>query len=170
MHYLNQWLQHDSGYRHTLKFGSTAERLDALRKAAAFYRITRKLPLSGDVGKGLPRFKPLLDVIETVRRGDFSADPVSRIRKVEAAISERYGGRGMLSLTTKVLWLALKRPIIIYDAQARNAIGTRNGDLEGFYSEWRKEFKEHSGEIAGVCKKLEKMGAYSVDAQRATPS
>ncbi|MEO2026701.1 MAG: hypothetical protein ABGZ23_12565 [Fuerstiella sp.] len=72
-------------------------------------------------------------------------------------------------MTTKVLWLALKRPIIIYDSQARMALGTRAGDLEGFYTEWRKAFQTHAARIARVCKKLEKMGAYSVDAKRATP-
>lgn len=170
LHYLNLWFMQDSICCKPFKNGSHDEKLEALQKAAAFYRISRNLPLSGDEAKGLPRFKPLLDVIDTVKRDDFRSDPVAGIHKVEAAISKRYGGKGVLSLTTKVLWLKLKRPVIIYDAQARSAIGTRAGDLKGFYNDWRKEFQRHSHEIARVCAKLEKMGVYSVNGPRATPN
>ena len=169
LHYLNQWISHDSRYCHALKFGSPAEKLVAISDATAFYRITRNLPLSGDVNKGLPRFKPLLDVLEKVRHDDFNSNPASGIRKVEAAIQNHYGTQSKVSLATKVLWLKLKRPIILYDSQARTAIGTRPGDLEGFYKQWKAEFQSLAVEIAGVCRKLETMGSYSVNAKLATP-
>ena len=74
----------------------------------------------------------------------------------------------MLSLTTKVLWLKMKWPIIIYDRQARKEIGTPVGDLEGFYTQWRKGFQLRFGKIATVCRKLGRMGAYSVNERIAT--
>jgi hypothetical protein len=163
------WLLHDCDCCHALKFGTREEKLAALRTAIGQYGIARNLPLSGDEKKGLPRLKPLLDVIETVKHSDFRPDPVPAIRQVSAAISKRYGGRGKLSMTTKVLWLALKRPIIIYDSQARLALGTRAGDLEGFYAEWRRAFQTHAARIAKACEKLGKMGVYSVEDRRATP-
>jgi hypothetical protein len=169
LQYLNRWISQDSQICHALKFGNPKEKLTAINHAVSFYRISRNLPLSGDTGKGLPRCKPLLDVIEKVNRDDFKSDPVSGIRNFESAIQKHYGPRGMASLATKLLWLKLKRPIIIYDSQARAAIGTRSGDLNGFYQQWRIEFNSHASEIARVCRNLETMGPYSVDAKKATP-
>ncbi len=168
LQYLNQWIIHDSRYCDALANGSKSTRLDALKDAAGFYKISRNLPKAGDTEKGLPRYKPLLDVIESVKPADFKKDPVQRIRKVESTISHKYGGRGVLSLTTKVLWLKVKRPIILYDKQARTAIGTKDGDLDGYYTEWREAFELFSGQIATACKKLVRMSKYTADKDLAT--
>lgn len=169
LHYLNQWILRDSGYCEALANGSEDEKLNALYKAAAFYRISRNLPLAADENIGLPRYKPLLDVLDSVRPSDFKANVIQGIREVESAISKKYRDKGVLSLTTKVLWLKLKRPIIIYDARARQAIGTKDRDLHRYYSEWRRAFKRHSEQIVAACGKLVTMSKYTIDEDIATP-
>lgn len=62
LQYLNQWIIRDSRYCDGLANGSESSKLRALVDAAGFYRISRNLPLAADVKKGLPRYKPLLDV------------------------------------------------------------------------------------------------------------
>ncbi|MDA7910042.1 hypothetical protein N9B44_00065 [bacterium] len=169
LHYLNQWIRHDSQCCQAFKFGTTTEKLSALSHAVSFYGISRNLPLRSDTNKGLPRFKPLLNALEQVKPQDFKSNPVAGIRKFESAIQKHYGSASKASLATKVLWLRLKRPIIIYDAQVRIAIGTRPGDLDSFYARWRESFETKNAEISQVCERLEKMGDYSVDHKLATP-
>ena len=169
LQYLNQWIDHDSKYCDALTHGTEEEKLAALGPAANFYRIARNLPCTGDTEKGLPRYKPLLDVIDSVAPDDFADNTVERIYEVETVISEKYGDKNVLSLTTKILWLKIKTPIIIYDQQARVAIGTRDGDLSGYYAHWRKEFANQSDKIRAVCDKLTAMTNYTTDEKLATP-
>ena len=122
LQYLNQWITRDSTYCIVLSRGTEDEKLSMLHDAAVFYRISRNLPRSADVGKGLPRYKPLIDVLDSIKLAAFEADPIQGIREAESAISDMYDGRGVLSLTTKVLWLKLKSPIIIYDRQPMTSI------------------------------------------------
>ena len=170
LQYLNQWMLRDSGYCNALARGSEKEKLDILHDAAAFYRIARNLPRAADIDKGLPRYKPLLAVIDAVKPADFRVNPLQRIHEVESAISRRYCKRSVLSLTTKILWLKVKTPIIIYDAQARRTLGIKAGDLTSYYNAWRKVFQEKSVEISASCAELVTMSKYTVDVDLATTS
>ena len=66
-----------------------------------------------------------------------------------------------MSLTTKFLWLKIKQPILIYDAQARIALETKDGDLAGYYKKWQEKFKIKQYEIEDVCSKLPNMYLYA---------
>lgn len=168
LHYLDMWLRHDRFYHESLNIGTREEKLISIKKAATYYKVARNLPREHDEEIGRARYEPLLEVIDKVSASDFSGDTVKSIRKVHKRISNAYGDRGVLSITTKLLWLKIRHPIIIYDSQARKALNTVDGDLSGFYEAWRTEFEAHSNAIATVCSKLSSVSKYSCDQTIAT--
>lgn len=104
LHYLNQWLTYDINYCQALANGNKNEKLTALKNAGGFYRVARNLPSEYDEKKGLARYEPVLDIIDLLKPIQFENDPVKEIRGIEKRISEKYGDRSVLSLTTKFLW------------------------------------------------------------------
>ncbi|MBI4483883.1 MAG: hypothetical protein HY652_13475 [Acidobacteria bacterium] len=140
------------------------EKLRALAGAATFYRVARTLPKRYDVGKGLRRYEPVRKIIGEQNAADFSGDALlPSIKKVRERISAEYGGREVLSLTTKFLWLRVRSPVIIYDSQVRRAVGTRLGDIDEYYSRWREKFKQYAQEIDAACDSLSSIRDYSID-------
>ncbi len=93
----------------------------------------------------------------------FKNNPVKEILKIEEEISNKYGNRNVLSLTTKFLWIKVKRPILIYDSMARKALRIENGALDAYYKEWYEKFKSNQREIVDVCTKLPDMNKYAVN-------
>jgi len=168
LHYLNQWLTYDMGYCQALANGNKSEKLTALKNAGGFYRVARNLPSEYDEKKGLARYEPVLDIIDPLKPIQFENNPVEEILEIEKSISEKYGNRSVLSLTTKFLWIKIKQPILIYDSQARIAVGTENGVLDAYYEKWREEFKANQREIVEVCSKLPDMNKYTVNQEIGT--
>ena len=156
--YLNLWENHDRN-AHIVLTGnaSEAEKLAVLKKAGTFYRVARNLPTKFDDTR---RYGHVLDILEKIKKEDFEQQPIDTIQLIEKNISEKYGNRGVLSLTTKFLWLKIKHHIIIYDSQARKALGTKNGDLKQFYEKWHNEFKIVENAIKQTCEKLEDLYLY----------
>ena len=168
LHYLNQWLSHDKGYCQVLANGSRSAKLTTLKNAGGFYRIARNLPSEYDEKKGLNRYEPVLDIIDSIKPIQFKNNPVKEILEIERRISKMYGNKSVLSLTTKFLWLKIKHPILIYDSRARIALGTENGILDSFYKKWREEFATFQREIVKACSKLPELNKYSVDQEVGT--
>jgi len=151
-----------------LDIGNKNEKLTKLKKAGIFYRIARNLPSEYDEKQGLKRYQPILDIIDPLSPGDFKSNPVQEIMEIKREISKKYGDRNVLSATTKFLWLKIKQPILIYDSQARSALGTENSDLDAFYAKWREEFKANQGKIVEACSKLQGMNKYAVNQETGT--
>jgi hypothetical protein len=166
LHYLNLWLENDMKYCHALATGDRTKKLNALREAAVAYSVARTLPSELD---GSARYEPILDIIDPLRPTRFEDRPVEEIRKIERQISREYGGRNVLSATTKFLWIKIKQPILIFDSRARNAFGIRNNDgLEEFYGKWRAGFEANQGAIVNACSKLPAINKYAVNQEVAT--
>lgn len=163
LYYLNQWLSYDRGYCLALSGTNQKEKLSALKSAGGFYRVARNVPTAFDEKIGIERYQPVLDIIDNLSIEQFEKDPVEKILEIETEISSRYGDRGVLSLTTKFLWLKFKSPILIYDSQARIAVESKDGDLQSYYENWLAEFENHKEEIQSVCKKLSGLSLYAVD-------
>ncbi|MFT6207079.1 MAG: hypothetical protein ACJA0T_000983 [Colwellia sp.] len=168
LHYLNQWLTYDRNYCLALAGTNREAKLSALKSAGGFYRVARNVPTAFDVGIGMKRFQPVLEILDNLSIDQFEKDPVKKILDIESQISSKYGNRGVLSLTTKFLWLKLKSPILIYDAQARIAVNSTDGDLAGYYKNWAAEFENHEVEIQSVCSKLSNLNLYVTDQSIAT--
>lgn len=168
LHYLNQWLTYDRGYCESLSNGSTEEKLSVLKSAGGFYRVSRNLPSKFDEKKGLARYQPVLDTLDSVCSEQFTNNIVKKILEIEREISAKYGKRIVLSLTTKFLWLKIKKPILIYDSQARIALGSNNGDLLDYYNKWQEGFKHHKKDIEAACYQLSDLHLYAVDQKMGT--
>ena len=169
LHYLDMWLRHDRLYHESLNNGTCEEKLVSIKKAATYYKVARNLPKEHDEDIGRARYEPILKILDKVGAADFSGDVVKSISRVQKKISKAYGDRGVLSITTKLLWLKIRNPIIIYDSQARKALNTEDGDLLGFYEAWRAGYRAHSEDIATVCANLIGVSKYSCDQTIATP-
>lgn len=170
LHYLDMWLRHDRQIHQSMNNGTREEKLISIKEAATHYKVARNLPKKYDEDIGCARYEPILEVIDKAIASDFSRDTVKSISKVHNKISKAYGDRGVLSFTTKLLWLKIRDPIIIYDSQAREALNADDGDLSGFYEAWRTEYSTHSKAIASVCAKLSSVSKYSCDQTIATPA
>ena len=171
LHYLNMWLKHDRNYHATLKSKSKSdeEKLSSLKEAAHYYKVSRNLPKKHDEGKRLPRYEPVLEIINDLTKSDFSKNPTQSIKEIEGLISGKYRVKSALSFTTKMLWLKIQDPIIIYDSKVRIALNTPSGDLPSFHEAWQYEYDKKKEEIASACEKLSKLSKYSYD-QTLTPS
>ncbi|MBN2865303.1 MAG: hypothetical protein JXK16_04790 [Thiotrichales bacterium] len=168
LHYLNQWLTYDKGFCHAFSNGSIEQKLSTLKSAGGFYRVARNLPSEFDEHKGLIRYQPVLKIIDSVCKEQFTDNPIKKILEIESAISEQYGNKSVLSLTTKFLWLKIKQPVLIYDSQARIAVGSKNGDLFSYYDKWHDGFEKHKKQIEDACCQLSQLQLYAVDQEVAT--
>jgi hypothetical protein len=169
LHYMNQWISQDRAYCEALAGHNRSKKLDTLRSAAAFYRIARTLHKRYEEREGLQRFEPVLDIIDAQTREDFEGDKLLlAIEKVRIEISRKYGDRGVLSLTTKFLWLKIKSPVIIYDSRASRALRTVPGDIGDYYAEWRKTYESFSEQIDVACSSLQDVFEYTLNPKLAT--
>lgn len=170
LHYLNFWVSQDRMLCEALAGSDDSEKLKFLAKAAAFYRIARNLPRRYDEGKGLPRYGPLLEIIGALNPADFEGENLlPSIKKVRKKISGRYGHRDVLSATTKFLWLKMQSPIIIYDSQARKALGAAPGKIDEYYSLWREKFSTSEQQIREACDSLQEVHEYTEKPEITTP-
>lgn len=170
LHYLNLWVSRDRMWCEALAGSDDSKKLRALAKAAAFYRIARNLRMCYDTGKDLPRYRPILKILDALNPDDFQAEKLlPSIMKVRDKISAEYGKREVLSATTKLLWLKIQSPIIIYDRQARNALKTAPGRIEEYYKKWREEFDRNEQQVRDACTALQKVHRYTECADLTTP-
>jgi hypothetical protein len=109
------------------------------------------------------RYKPLLEILNRTTQEQFKNDLIGEIKKIENEISKGYGNQGVLSATTKFLWLIIKSPILLYDSQARIALSSQDGDVEAFYKKWHEEFNINKEKIKDACSKLSELNLYAVD-------
>jgi hypothetical protein len=168
--YLNYWLDADRHIHAALQSDSTTDKLAALKKAAAQFRIARNLHKQYDVGRGLPRYGPVLEIIDSLTARDFTVDLAQSVIDVRDRLSSAYGDRDVLSATTKLLWVKIQTPIIIYDSQARTAIGTPDGDLSAYYESWGSQYSDHESDITDACSRLTGVLSYIIDHSVATKS
>jgi len=128
LYYLNWWLKYDRHYCAALKSSDPEMQRAALVKAAAVYRVARNLRLEHD--KEGHRLATALQIIGKPDPREFKgAKLVLAVDTVRKQLREAYKRKDLLSLTTKFLWLRLQTPIVIYDPNARQALGTKTGEL-----------------------------------------
>lgn len=168
LHYLNLWLSREREIHEAFTSGTEAEKLTAIGKGATYFVIARNLHTEYDTGKGLQRYRPVLDVIDPLTANDFRDNLAGRVMHIRDQISARYGNRDVLSATTKLLWLKIRSPIIIYDSQARQALDTADGDLAAYYDAWQAKFNAVRHQIAAARAELVDVLQYTADTSVAT--
>ena len=155
--YLNMWLAGEQTWVQAMREGIREKKLGAMAQFAAAYRISRNLHRKYESidGKQTDRFAPVLDIIDKLRSSQFEGDQLrATTQDIAHAVSARYGGRGVLSATTKFLWLKLQHPIVIYDRQARVALGLKSQDLGEYLTRWRQAYDAQKSYVEAACRKL----------------
>jgi hypothetical protein len=166
LQYLNQWITRDRGYHEGLHGHDHQVRLQAIRDAAVFYKVARSLPRQEKNDKSLIHYEPLLRII--TQSGVVPRDQVSLIKKLKTTAGEICKAYScptdVLSLTTKMMWFWTLSPVVIYDRQVREALGTEQGDLQAFYSAWHSRFNSDRAAVKGACATLHEARIYAMGA------
>ena len=168
MHYLNQWILRDQRFCEALANGDRTKKLEALKEAAGFYRVARNLRTGKKKDSIENRYGPVLNLLDSVVASQYLVDPAAKVLKFEKNIKNLYEGNNVLSLTTKFLWIRLKSPVIIYDSQARDALGFKKCALTDYYDEWRNVFDGHYRDIRAACTKLPDLKPYVINGESMT--
>jgi len=144
-------------------------RLEALQHGAGYFRIARNFKIAFDVGQGLERLAPVLDLLEPFRTSALTGRALcDTIDELRSQLAAGYGGGDRLSAATKLLWLLRRDPVIIYDSQARRALGAPNGDYAKYVELWRSGYRKHKDAIRGACAALSGAGRGNADVDRET--
>jgi hypothetical protein len=129
-----------------------SRRLVALCRAAAIFRVARTMPTAHDVGQGRPRLSPVLDVLDDARFRRVAADDlVATVRVLRQRLAAAYHRADLLSPATKFLWLLHRDVAIIYDEQARAALGTPRADYDTYVDRWRDRYDATVNKVRRAC-------------------
>ncbi len=162
LHYLDQWFLQERPFHLALAAGDTAARLEALPRATQHFRISRNLPAAYDLGRGVPRLQPLLDVLDAA--GEVfqdSSSPSEAVEYFRRAAGKAYGGRDLLSLSTKILWLRYRDPFIIFDSRVNTTLGLHTRSYEDFERPWRQHYEPVASQIAAASATLSAARGYA---------
>lgn len=161
LQFLNQWLEKEETYCKLLASSEVEIQRKALIAAGGHFRVARNLPKKFETANNLSRYQPVLDALNNIVAVN-AKNVVDIVDQAQNLISEKYGGRCVLSLTTKFLWLKVKSPVRIYDKQARIALKTAEGDFASFNVAFSERYAKKESLITTACSNLENMRSYSV--------
>jgi hypothetical protein len=129
--------------------------LEALQKGAGYFRIARNFHKRFDIDVGVERLAPILVALEPFRAAALRPDTLcATVATLRVRLGHDYGGGDRLSAATKLLWLLHRSPAIIYDSQARFALGAPAGDYETYVKLWRRGYKDAGPAIREACTAL----------------
>src|SRR3989442_8124650 len=153
--YAEYWERRERAFVERLADGDEGTRLLALQRAAGYLRIARNFPKAFDICRGFTRLAPVRDLLHaTLHR---LVEPQSLGPTVESLRHELgalYGGRDLLSAATKFLWLLHGDPVIIFDSQARIALGTSHANYDAYVTRWREPYTHHADALQSACDSL----------------
>ena len=141
--YANLWLRKENAFVSALASSDRGRQLAALNAAAGYFKIARNFKLKEDVGRGLERLGPMLDILDRHRTPlTSSADVYSAVTIVRREAATAYGKSDLLSAATKFLWLLHRHRVVIFDGNVRTALNAPAGDY-GFYTQlWEAKYSE----------------------------
>ena len=155
--YARLWKKSERDFVSGLAAPDRASRLRAIVRAAGYFRIARSFRLAFDVGRGVERLGPVLDVIDDYRKPTLTDTAlVAVVSAVRHRLAEAYGKNDLLSAATKFLWLAHQHPVVIYDSQVRAALGAPTGDYSAYLELWRARYDEAAPRIQAAVTALRK--------------
>jgi hypothetical protein len=167
--YARTWSRGERPIFEGLASADRRHRLEALQKGAGYFRIARNFHKTFDVGIGLERFAPVLEALEPFRSSALGPDTLcATVAALRVGLGADYGGGDRLSAATKLLWLLRRDPAIIYDSQARLALGAPVGNYERYVELWRRGYRESRLAIRETCAALPSNGVNTVPFLRGT--
>ena len=146
--YADTWSRGERPIFEEIAVGSQARRLAALQRGAGYFRIARNFHRAFDVERGVARLEPVLEVLDLYRTSKLNLVTMrSAVARLRVDLGVRYGGGDKLSAATKFLWLLHREPVVIYDSQARRALGAPVGDYDRYVKLWRAGYQENQENI-----------------------
>ena len=151
--YAEFWLRRERSFVEALAGHDPDARLQGLRSAAGYFRIARNFPTEFDLRRGLPRLAPVRDLLEDPSLRHLTQRNLNPlVESLRRRLGELYGGRDLLSAATKFLWVLRGDPVIIFDSQARVALGTPYADYGAYVDSWRAMYTEYAPAIRAACR------------------
>jgi hypothetical protein len=160
LRYLDQWFLKEARLSSRIRSKSEDVQRVALAGAVQFFRVARNLPQKYDVHLGHARYEPLRIAVANLPPECMDA-PEDAVAQFAGALSREYGGKGVQSLSSKLLWLLYKDPIVIYDSKARNALGGRESRYSSFLVLWEDRWAVTEPQIAQACGELPQVVKYA---------
>ena len=146
--YARYWVSKERHFVGEMGASDRGRQLAALRRASGYFKIARSFPLSFDVEAGLPRLGPVLAAIERISQTSVTPDLLGNvIHTLRRELGQAYGGRDLLSAATKFLWLTHRKVVVIFDSQARLALGTPYGDYCTYLEHWHSGYSKCLSEV-----------------------
>jgi hypothetical protein len=153
--YADVWTSRERDFVSGVSSGDGIIRLAALQAAAGYFRVARNFPTFYDVRRGLPRLKPALDVLDQIEVTNLTErNALTAISRLRRDLGNAYGKADLLSAATKFLWLRRPDAVIIFDSQARAALGAPYGDYAVYLDLWHKHYGQHRMAISAACLEL----------------
>ena len=153
--YAGYWFKTESTLVDALSGDERVVRLQALQRAAGYFRIARNMPRAYDVGLGHQRLAPVLFLLDSSRLQPVDETTLPHVvRSLRREIGAAYGGRDLLSAATKFLWLLHRDTVVIYDSQVRGALGSPYADYDAFLDRWRSGYAGLRETIRYACTSL----------------
>jgi hypothetical protein len=161
LYYLQQWLSGERRLHDALSGTDERSIREGLSDAVKSFRVARNLPRKYDADRGLKRYEPLLEVFLQLQKQEISeSNFINVFDNFQSEISKKYGGKKLISLSSKLLWLRYRDPFIIYDSRARTSLEVTPGDYSEYVAEWLKSFQPHQERIAAICSELSSVYRY----------
>ena len=160
-HYRRQWLTVERQLHFALNSRDADAVFSGLGDAVKFFMVARTLPRKYDVDRGAKRYEPLLHAFLQFHEQPLSQDHfVEHVDRFQRLIGSYYGGRSLISLSSKLLWLKHRDPFIIFDSRVRNALGVASSSYPQFVERWLSGFEVHKSEIAYASDRLPHTAAH----------
>lgn len=152
MSYLNQWLKNDSHWHRILNSDQPrSNKLGAIKEAATYYRVARNWRQASEEDG---RYGAILDFLDSAEPPQMDSI-AAYVTKSAEQLRSLNGDRNVLSLTSKMLWVKFKSPVVIYDTQAKRALGLTGDDYSKFVKVWHDHFSVEKNAIEVACAQLE---------------
>jgi len=153
--YAHLWLRSERSFVEALADDDADARLVAIQRAAGYFRIARNLPTAFDIRRGLQRLAPIRDLLQAPSLRLIDAQSLGQVvESFRHQLGALYGGKDLLSAATKFLWLLRGDPIIIFDSQARFALGTPYANYDAYVDKWREAYTKFADTIQSACDSL----------------
>jgi hypothetical protein len=161
--YAGYWERSERAFVETLADGDEDARLQAIQSAAGYFRIARNFRKAFDIGRGLARLAPVRDLLQgTPRRmAEQNLGPI--VDSLRHQLGALYGGKDRLSAATKFLWLLHGDPVIIFDSQARIALGTPHANYDVYVERWCDAYTRYAHAIRSACDSLPRTSGLAAD-------
>jgi len=162
MMYLNDWRWFDKRFFEKIASENSSDRLSGFYEAAKYYKVTRNF-VTLDEPK---RLEAASSILHKVSSHITDENVVATVNSLAKSFQEKYG-KNAVSAASKLLWLRVRSPVIIFDSRALKWLKTNGYPVPygGGYGEYRKKwlaaFQEHEVRIQSACAGLVAVRKYT---------